>query len=273
MKLRTNMCLRISFCGLFISLLTSSVFAQVPPTIANTRWSYHNSLLCSKPIAMLPIAARVKYPLAALRLRQNGRAIVHVDVDSTGRVQSVRLRESSHSAMLDSAATEGLRKMPFKPAISSEDKPVSGEIDYSVIFDLKYGVRGEPEFPTLRATMKRGDSVQSVELTELEHFGGLDPNLHIELKQEAIPLQPLQPLVEYPDVARRAQVEGNVVVQALISADGKVVRVRVLHSSTYKVLDEAAQVAVKKGKFSPAIAPDGSKTESWLAIPITFRMD
>jgi TonB family protein len=267
------MCLRIAYCGLFISLVASSVFAQDSPTIANTRWSYHNALLCNKPIAMLPIAARVKYPQSALRLRQHGRVIVHVDVDSTGRVQYVRLRESSHSALLDSAATEGLRKMPFKPTISSEDKPVSGEIDIAVIFDLKYGVRGEPELRIASVPMKRDDSAQSVELTELEHFGGLDPNLHIELKQEAIPLQPLQPLVQYPDVARRAQVEGKVVVQALISADGEVVRVRVLHSSTYKVLDEAAQAAVKKGKFSPAIAPDGSKTESWLAIPITFRMD
>lgn len=56
---------------------------------------------------------------------------------------------------------------------------------------------------------------------------------------------------EYPAVAQRAHVEGVVILEAVIDAQGRVASVRVLRSIV--LLDEAALDAVKQWRFTPAL--------------------
>ncbi|MCX6146240.1 MAG: energy transducer TonB [Candidatus Kapabacteria bacterium] len=81
----------------------------------------------------------------------------------------------------------------------------------------------------------------------------------------------LQMSVVYPETARKAGIQGQVVVQALIGKDGKVLKTRIL-STENKYLNEAAEKAIFNFKgFSPAIQ---SKTTVavWIAIPIKFKL-
>jgi protein TonB len=55
----------------------------------------------------------------------------------------------------------------------------------------------------------------------------------------------------YPPVAQRAQVEGVVILEAVIDAQGRVASVRVLRSIA--LLDQAAAEAVKQWRFTPAL--------------------
>ena len=55
----------------------------------------------------------------------------------------------------------------------------------------------------------------------------------------------------YPPVAQRARVEGVVILEAVIDAQGRVASVRVLRSIA--LLDEAAVDAVKQWRFTPAL--------------------
>ena len=55
----------------------------------------------------------------------------------------------------------------------------------------------------------------------------------------------------YPTVAQRAHVEGVVILEAVIDAQGRVASVRVLRSIA--LLDEAAVDAVKQWRFTPAL--------------------
>ena len=55
----------------------------------------------------------------------------------------------------------------------------------------------------------------------------------------------------YPPVAQRARVEGVVILEAVIDAQGRVASVRVLRSIA--LLDQAAAEAVKQWRFTPAL--------------------
>ncbi|MBA1330730.1 energy transducer TonB, partial [Candidatus Endoriftia persephone str. Guaymas] len=46
--------------------------------------------------------------------------------------------------------------------------------------------------------------------------------------------------LNYPDAAKRQQLYGNLVLHVAVRADGTIEKVRVLHSSGHKILDDAA---------------------------------
>jgi protein TonB len=59
---------------------------------------------------------------------------------------------------------------------------------------------------------------------------------------------------EYPDLARRNRVQGVVILEAIISTDGKVEALRVLRSNP--LLDHAALTAVKQWEYTPTLLND-----------------
>lgn len=81
------------------------------------------------------------------------------------------------------------------------------------------------------------------------------------------PIEQVSP--DYPDAARRAGVEGTVIVRALVSRDGVVKETHVLKS--IPALDASAVAAVKQWRFKPATAK-GAPVEVWVTVPVAFRL-
>jgi protein TonB len=77
------------------------------------------------------------------------------------------------------------------------------------------------------------------------------------------------PPPDYPPAARAAKIQGIVVVQALVRADGTVGETRVMRS--IPGLNEAAVTAVKSWRFFPALR-DGKRVEQWVAVPVRFTL-
>lgn len=82
------------------------------------------------------------------------------------------------------------------------------------------------------------------------------------------PLEIPQP--PYSDAARAAGVEGKVRVQLSISADGSVSAVKVV-APLHRDLDEAARVAMKAAKFTPATRC-GKPVATTLTISVKFTL-
>jgi TonB family protein len=72
---------------------------------------------------------------------------------------------------------------------------------------------------------------------------------------------------EYPAALRGSGVDGTVMVQALVLADGTVADTRVIKS--IPPLDEAAVSCVRKWRFKPALNQD-VPTAVWVGVPIRF---
>jgi len=77
--------------------------------------------------------------------------------------------------------------------------------------------------------------------------------------------------VVYPDIAREAGIEGQVIVQAYVDKDGIVKQVKVLKGIPKTGLDEAAMEAVKKTRFKPAYQRD-KPVGVWISIPVMFTL-
>ncbi len=81
----------------------------------------------------------------------------------------------------------------------------------------------------------------------------------------------IQKNLVYPEIARKAGVEGRVVINCLIDEKGSVVNTKVLMSLGNNGCDEAAIAAIKKAKWKPAKQRD-KPVKVWIGIPVVFRL-
>ena len=75
----------------------------------------------------------------------------------------------------------------------------------------------------------------------------------------------------YPDAAKKAGVEGEVVVQAVILMDGSVGKARVV-SSPDPLLADAATKAIEQWRYEP-VRLNGMPVESITQITLQFKLD
>lgn len=73
----------------------------------------------------------------------------------------------------------------------------------------------------------------------------------------------------YPELAKKAGIEGTVVVKVLVNTKGDVEKVEILKS--HPLLDEAAVTAAKQFKFKPGKQRDRF-VKVWVSIPFNFRL-
>jgi protein TonB len=75
----------------------------------------------------------------------------------------------------------------------------------------------------------------------------------------------------YPLSAKRRGIEGKVLLNILVKTDGTAATVKILRSSGYKELDEAALEAVRKWKFIPAHR-GGQFIQANVVVPVEFKI-
>jgi protein TonB len=99
-----------------------------------------------------------------------------------------------------------------------------------------------------------------------------DPGMDdfVDVSEEPTPVEPLEKLIQYPEVARRSGLEGTVTVSALIGKDGRVDSVVVLKSD-YDLFKEAAISAMKRAKFTPA-RQNGTPLKVWTTTTLHFKL-
>jgi len=83
--------------------------------------------------------------------------------------------------------------------------------------------------------------------------------------------QAIQQNLEYPEIARKAGVEGRVVVNVLIDEQGNVIDTEILKSLGNNGCDQAAIEAIKSVKWKPAKQRD-KPVKVWVGIPVVFRL-
>ncbi|MBX3042903.1 MAG: energy transducer TonB [Candidatus Kapabacteria bacterium] len=84
-------------------------------------------------------------------------------------------------------------------------------------------------------------------------------------------LNKLNQSIVYPHLARKANVEGQVLVSALIGTNGQVLKVKIEESSN-QLFNNAAIEAVKTPGIFTAAFQDNMAVNCWITIPISFRL-
>ncbi len=88
---------------------------------------------------------------------------------------------------------------------------------------------------------------------------------------EAVPLYKVNPLPEYPRIARKRGYQGTVVLEVLVDQNGRVGDLRLFTSSGYSILDKKAMASVKGWLFEPGMKGD-KKLDMWVRVPVRFEL-
>ncbi len=102
----------------------------------------------------------------------------------------------------------------------------------------------------------------------------VEPVFFVAVEQQPEPiggLEGIQKRIVYPEIAKRAGVQGRVFVKAYVDENGNVVKVELL-KGIGAGCDEAAMEAVKNTKFSPG-RQRGKPVKVQVSIPIVFKLN
>lgn len=91
-----------------------------------------------------------------------------------------------------------------------------------------------------------------------------------ELPEPMGGISAIQSRVEYPELAKKAGIEGRVTIRAAIDEKGNVIKTQVV-KGIGGGCDEAAIKAIEKTKFKPG-SQRGKPVKVWMAIPIAFKL-
>jgi protein TonB len=96
-----------------------------------------------------------------------------------------------------------------------------------------------------------------------------DPPDFVPVEKQPVPVKQVQPV--YPEIARRAGVEGTVWVKILVDKEGKAKKAVVMKSDA-EIFDEPAKQAALQWVFTPAMMNNGP-VSVWAAVPFRFKLN
>ncbi|MBD3161378.1 MAG: TonB family protein [Candidatus Eisenbacteria bacterium] len=112
-----------------------------------------------------------------------------------------------------------------------------------------------------------GDSLV-IDIPQASGNDNPDPDEFVAVEEMPVLIDIPAPV--YPDMARQAEVEGTVMVRALVGKDGKVQDAFVTEG--IPMLNDAAIVAAKKAVFKPALQQH-KPVAVWVQIPMRFTLN
>jgi len=125
----------------------------------------------------------------------------------------------------------------------------------------------QTEMSAVQSPVITGDANAPVEIQkdiQIEE----DPADFVPVEKQPIPVKQVKP--EYPDLARRAGIEGTVWVKILVDKEGKAKKAVVMKSDA-DVFNEPAVKAALQWVFTPAMMNNGP-VAVWAAVPFRFNL-
>ncbi len=210
------------------------------------------------------IQQNLHYPEIAKRAGIEGTLVLQVQILENGHIGEIKILKSLGNNGCDEAAVKAIQKTKWTPAFLN-GKAVKVRVAMPIIFKLpkrnsKDNSNPLPPPPPIKSKTSANENDEfkivayDAEPTPIGGFKAIQQNLH------------------YPEIARRAGIEGTVVVQALIDESGAVVDTKILNSLGDNGCDEAAAEAIKKVKWQPA-AKEGRPVKVRVRIPVIFKLD
>jgi TonB family protein len=189
------------------------------------------------------------YPDEAKKSGIAGTVAVEAVIDTKGDIVEAKIIRSAHK-LLDQAALEAARKWKYEP-MEIDGLPARAMMTVVFRFNLK---DNQPA-----VTSKYAESDEQGKKAPIRAIGAIKPPKLIKL---------VQPL--YPDKAKKAGIQGVVIVEATTDIYGRVKEVKVLRS--IPALDQAAIDAVKQWVYEPKIV-NGEPREVIFTATVRFQKD
>lgn len=186
-------------------------------------------------------ASMPRYPFTAKKEGIEGRVVLKLVVDSNGNAQEPVVVKSEPEGVFDKAALESISNYRFKPAVKN-----GKNVACIVRLPIKFVIQADNTLDLSNAyKMDEVDQPPTVLETELP---------------------------VYPSSAREDGVEGFVVLQFVVGADGYAYDPVITNSVPGNVFDNAAMDALYDYRFKPAVK-DGNDVDCIMTLTIKFSFD
>ncbi|MGA3370463.1 MAG: energy transducer TonB [Terracidiphilus sp.] len=209
------------------------------------------------PFVTLPATAG--YPAHAPADSINGWSLLSLVVGVDGVPANIQV-VTSHGAAFDAAATDAIKQFKFEPG-TLDGKPVPVRVYARTRFfaDMR---------PAVTRILMRAGAGGGFSPLSPRNGGPPRPNRYRDYDKPPVPTKVGEP--EYSDEARRAKIQGVVVVSVLVTEEGFPADPRVEKSLGHG-LDEKALECVQEYRFKPAMK-DGAPVEARIMMEINFRL-
>ena len=175
------------------------------------------------------------YPEDLKRAQIEGKVALQIVVGRSGAVEDAMVIRSNPP--FDEEAVKAVRQWKYRPALQ-EGKPVKVYLTVVVEFNLN----GTP-----------------AEQLPVYLTSGIKP------PERTIFVKP-----EYPEQAKKDELEGKVIIEIVVNSAGDVEGDRVLTPNS--VFDDAALLAVRQWKYKPALK-DGKPVKVYLTVIVEFTIE
>jgi TonB family protein len=218
------------------------------------------------------IQQNLVYPEIARRAGIEGTVIVHAQIGVNGEVVNTRILKSlGENNGCDEAAVAAIKAVKWQPA-KAKGQPVSVWVSIPVKFKLSGDSPIEADkiadnIEELKARMKEMPLPPPPPEGSEEYFVPYD-----NPPQPIGDFDAIQNNLVYPELAKKAGIDGIVVVMAQISENGDVLKTKILRSlGENNGCDDAAIEAIKSVKWKPARV-DGKPVAVWVSVPVKFNL-
>jgi len=224
------------------------------------------------------------YPQIARQARVGGTVIVEATTDIYGRVQDVKILRSI--PLLDQAAVNAVKQWVYEPFLVN-GKPREVSFTVAVVFDLEKdkdkaevggiiggvaggveggveggvvgGVKGGVEGGIAGGVISKEEEAKLMQLPPVKTGGSIN---------EPQKLKSVDPV--YPEVAKKARIQGEVILEVETDIYGQVMNIKVLRS--IPALDQAAIDAVRQWIYQPLIV-DGKPRRAIFPVTVNFILN
>jgi TonB family protein len=243
-----------------------------------------NPITPENPIPRAAFVIEPRYPTEAWWLDARATISLRVTLDDLGRVGEIRTNGVPVLAAIRAEASGDEAAMALRALIESArrsagawlyDPPANPPISFDVA--ISFSSEGKPEVTLREAPADRSPRAAMPPLPplppELAPLGP-EPEWARGVARVGGNFTPPRKIVHvnpvYPDEARQARVQGVVIIEARIEADGRIINARILRS--IPLLDQAALDAVTQWVFTPTLQ-DGSPVPVLTAMTVQFSLD
>jgi len=199
------------------------------------------ALACHGLLFFLPIAEQ-----GSVLPRLPGETSITIHLTAAAPVEKVPVSPPMH---------QDAERQPAKPVLI---KPVKKKKRLSRV--------GAQKPVPLQPAESRPAELSSLSSSPGDRNGGRAPTMVM-----ATPLYQSNPKPVYPFLARRRSQQGTVMLQVVVSENGRVKRVTVYQSSGFVLLDNAARDTVKNWQFVPG-TENGHPVTTKVFVPVHFKL-
>ena len=197
---------------------------------------------------MKALQKAVSYPELAMEAGIEGRVIVQFVVDKDGTVTNPKVTRGVHK-LLNEAALQAVKQQEFKPG-QQQGEPVKVQMSLPVTF---------------RLPSSHSESAAQEEILQAPKFSVAGSHPDIEGGMRA-----LQESLSYPEIVRKAGIEGTVHVTFTVDETGEVQNPQIT-KSVHEALDAEALSALKSVSFVP-VEKYGRPIAMEVTLPIRFAL-